>query len=680
MTDKMETLEELLVRTVREGAPLYNEGDKKGCYEIYMDSAKHACLQEKLHESAVGQLLEQATDEAMPLAERGDYDEAAWVLRGCFDTILKASSSKSRRRVSLLAKEGDNANNEEDDSVGYWQDETAQNTTDAEKAQNLADVYTILLSSITPTSHTRFTSSFENCFPGSEVVETLVNLGLASHRKMAVIKGSMLRDASLILSVSHESETSFHDGTRLYRFPASDEIQAALHTLEAKPPSEGSGEILSLLALKSIVSVPMLLSGEQQGGVEGDNKEPVVYAGVSMRHLGPLHSSVVGPEQSEGFTLANLMAKILPLLAIQERRHNLKTYEKCFVGSEAVTAVVNSQMGKDRDDATALLGKLDRVGLIHHVTRQHEFEDKKLFYRVTSSKDLQKALDAYSLLPQMPTGKDLVRQSALIHRLKQFAGLNVTEILNSFYGCGADGDASCWDVVDLQAWRNNMKRWGFGRREDQDDDMIDVLSPLTFAVDPDTWKMEDQDPEWSSPWGILAQIAIFDQVSRSAYRGTADAFKWDDLAIKATKYAIEKGYFETAYKSTLNQFVVLLPLEHSESWEDQKLGVTLLLQLLSTVAVQDEGLSDYEIVKRLEFSKRLATAFLEHAQVVAKFKRYPHRNKAHSRATSLEERIWLASDLVPRWAKSQQHTDAEGNVKRNLIQVPVIPLKRLTRR
>jgi uncharacterized protein (DUF924 family) len=150
---------------------------------------------------------------------------------------------------------------------------------------------------------------------------------------------------------------------------------------------------------------------------------------------------------------------------------------------------------------------------------------------------------------------------------------------------------------------------------------------------------------------ILAQIAIFDQIPRSAFRGTPDAFKWDQLAIRATKVAISKGYFANAYKSTLNQFVILLPLEHSESWKDQKLGVTLLLQTLSTVAVDDEGWSDYEIVKRLEFSKRLTTAFLEHAQVVAKFKRYPHRNAALSRTTTLEERIWLASDLVPRWVR-----------------------------
>lgn len=60
---------------------------------------------------------------------------------------------------------------------------------------------------------------------------------------------------------------------------------------------------------------------------------------------------------------------------------------------------------------------------------------------------------------------------------------------------------------------------------------------------------------------------------------------------------------------------------------------------LATVAVEDEGWSDYEIVKRLEFSKRLTTAFLEHAQVIAKFKRYPHRNAAHDRTFTLEERI-----------------------------------------
>ncbi|KAL3904375.1 MAG: hypothetical protein SGARI_004948, partial [Bacillariaceae sp.] len=178
-------------------------------------------------------------------------------------------------------------------------------------------------------------------------------------------------------------------------------------------------------------------------------------------------------------------------------------------------------------------------------------------------------------------------------------------------------------------------------------------------------------------------IAIFDQVPRSAFRGTPQAFQWDDLAIRASKLAIERGYFDNAYQSTLNQFLILLPLEHSEDWEDQKLGVSLILKLLSKISVEDgEQWSDYEIVKRLEFSKRLSTAFLEHAQVIAKFKRYPHRNKALGRSTTLEERIWLASDLVPRWAKSQNPESTKDGkpAKKALVKLPVIPLKRLTRR
>jgi hypothetical protein len=58
------------------------------------------------------------------------------------------------------------------------------------------------------------------------VVETLVMLGLAAQRKMAVEKANTLRNASLIKSVSHKSETSFSDGTHFYRFPLQEEMRS----------------------------------------------------------------------------------------------------------------------------------------------------------------------------------------------------------------------------------------------------------------------------------------------------------------------------------------------------------------------------------------------------------------------------------------------------------------------
>lgn len=674
----VESLSDLLTRTINEGAPLYNEGDKKACYELYLESAKHACEQEQLAESAVGQLLGQACDEAMALGETGDYDEAAWVLRRSFDDILEPSKKKSTSAApmpSLSSIRGVVLRGEDfsdGSSVGYWQDEKTQNTSDFEIGTCLSDFAYILRASIQPTTHKRYTGkSYDNSFPGSEAVEVLTGLGLAKDRKMAVMKCSMLLAGSFLIPVSHENETSFRDGTHLYRFSEREELQTAFDKLQKEAPKSGEHPERSLkaqlvIALQNTLDLPSV-------GQKGDASH---FSGVSAKHLEPFRGSTLSPEQQKGHRLAQSAIHVEKVVDVKARKHLLKTYERCFVGKDAVTTLVTERICSSKEHAVELMKELTDVGLVHHVVREHGFEDKALFYRFTSSSDIRKALDAIAILPNDPTGTELTRQAALMTRYQQFADLDVAGILNSFFGTDSKEG---WDLVDLQNWRDNMKRWGFGRREDQDDVMVDKLSPLALHVDPETWYESlttEEREKWESPWGILAQVAIFDQVPRSAFRGTPEAFKWDPLAIKASKIAIERGYFETAYKSTLNQFLVLLPLEHSESWEDQKLGVTLLLRLLSTVAVQDEGLSDYEIVKRLEFSKRLSTAFLEHAQIIAKFKRYPHRNKPLSRNATLEERVWLASDLVPRWAKSQNPEDA----RKNVIQLPVIPLKKLTRR
>ena len=573
-----------------------------------------------------------------------------------------------RFRGALLRTPLDPKDNNDDKSIssdgyGYWQDEKTHNTSDFEIGSCLSDMSIILRASIEPATHKRFTGkAYPDSFQGSEAVEVLTGLGLAKDRKMAVMKCSMLMEGNFLIPVSHEKESSFRDGTHLYRFPDKEELQSTLDKLLEETHAEGSLKAQLVIALQSTLEVPS----------DNNNATKDGASALLSRRL-----STLSPEQLKGVTLAQLAIEAERVITIQDRKHLLKTYEKCFVGKDAVAKLVESKMVDTKEESIQLLSDLSDVGLLHHVLYDHGFKNEHLFYRFTSPGDLKKSLDAIAILPSAPTaGQELVRHAALKTRYEQYADLDVTGILNSFFGCE---DKEGWDLVDLQNWRDNMKRWGFGRPGDQDNEMVDKLAPLSLNVDPETWYdnlTEEEREKWESPWGILARIAIFDQVTRSAFRGTPDAFKWDPLAIKASKVAIEKGYFETAYKSTLCQFLVLLPLEHSESWEDQKLGVTLLLRLLSTVAVQDEGLSDYEIVKRLEFSKRLTTAFLEHAQVIAKFKHYPHRNKQNNRATTLEERVWLASDLVPRWAKSQNADDGRNNV----IQLPVIPLKKLTRR
>ena len=52
----------------------------------------------------------------------------------------------------------------------------------------------------------------------------------------------------------------------------------------------------------------------------------------------------------------------------------------------------------------------------------------------------------------------------------------------------------------------------------------------------------------------------------------------------------------------------------------------------------------------LNYAKQIA---LEHAEVVARFGHYPHRNAVMGRTTTEAEAAWLASPDVPGWAKSQ---------------------------
>ena len=85
--NESESLADLLKRTIREGAPIYNAGNPQGCYDLYLAAAQQACAQPELNRSAVGQLLEQTIEEAQDVATTGtdttsgggDYDEAAWV-------------------------------------------------------------------------------------------------------------------------------------------------------------------------------------------------------------------------------------------------------------------------------------------------------------------------------------------------------------------------------------------------------------------------------------------------------------------------------------------------------------------------------------------------------------------------------------------------------------------------
>jgi uncharacterized protein (DUF924 family) len=118
----------------------------------------------------------------------------------------------------------------------------------------------------------------------------------------------------------------------------------------------------------------------------------------------------------------------------------------------------------------------------------------------------------------------------------------------------------------------------------------------------------------------LALIILLDQLPRNIYRGSAKAFAADGLARYYTMHAIKRG-FDHRLPTIDHKLFLYLPLEHSESLEDQK----LCLNLMAT-HTNDAYTS---------FARR-------HLDIIQRFSRFPHRNKVLGRINTPEEDIFLS--------------------------------------
>lgn len=126
----------------------------------------------------------------------------------------------------------------------------------------------------------------------------------------------------------------------------------------------------------------------------------------------------------------------------------------------------------------------------------------------------------------------------------------------------------------------------------------------------------------ASARGSLALLILLDQFSRNMFRGTADAFAHDARALTIAKSAIERGQ-DLAIPEPARQFFYL-PLEHSESLQDQERAVRLFM--LRMPGLPEEG----------------RRAVIGHRDVIRRFGRFPSRNAALGRVDSDAELAYRA--------------------------------------
>lgn len=170
-----------------------------------------------------------------------------------------------------------------------------------------------------------------------------------------------------------------------------------------------------------------------------------------------------------------------------------------------------------------------------------------------------------------------------------------------------------------------MDTW-FGR-----DEIFDLEIRKEFANDVERASRGELD-HWShKSRGRLALILLLDQFRRNIYRGTAKAYAKDKAALKlCVEGAIAKTDKGLA---PIERVFFYMPLQHAESRKVQDRSVALYNKLAAAVSPS----------YRETFATIAQFAEL-HRDIIERFGRFPHRNKALGRENTPEEDEYLAGD------------------------------------
>ena len=126
----------------------------------------------------------------------------------------------------------------------------------------------------------------------------------------------------------------------------------------------------------------------------------------------------------------------------------------------------------------------------------------------------------------------------------------------------------------------------------------------------------------ADPLTALAAVILFDQFPRNMFRGSAEQFATDHLALAIARAAVGQEFDARLEKQ--ERAFLYMPFQHSENLADQNRAMLLFTEL---------GDDDY-----LRYAKL-------HHELIERFGRFPHRNAILGRAPRPDE--LAAGDVTP---------------------------------
>jgi uncharacterized protein (DUF924 family) len=174
------------------------------------------------------------------------------------------------------------------------------------------------------------------------------------------------------------------------------------------------------------------------------------------------------------------------------------------------------------------------------------------------------------------------------------------------------------------AWGDEILSYWFSLRPEQwwSDKSLDAEIAERFGPLLDEQRTRMPGDFLVSPRDALAAVILFDQFPRNIYRGHADQFATDHVALAIAKAAIARGYDEAL--SPAERGFLYMPFQHSEDLDDQHRSLALFTALGNP--------------EQLRFAKL-------HHDVIERFGRFPHRNAMLGRTPRPAE--VAAGDVVP---------------------------------
>jgi uncharacterized protein (DUF924 family) len=116
------------------------------------------------------------------------------------------------------------------------------------------------------------------------------------------------------------------------------------------------------------------------------------------------------------------------------------------------------------------------------------------------------------------------------------------------------------------------------------------------------------------PLTALAGVILFDQFPRNMFRGHADAYSTDPLALAIAKGAVDMGLDKELTK--VERKFLYMPFQHSEDLDDQNRAVMLFTE------IGDDH--------QLGYARH-------HREIIERFGRFPHRNAVLGRPSRPDE-------------------------------------------